>query len=81
MSRATRGFTESVVKQATPPWLESIMYTILAGPETAPGEQRVERDDYGQAVLETRLREALERRNPKLRRRSMACSKSAGSWF
>jgi len=59
-------FTESVVEQAALAWLESLGYTILAGPEIAPGELGAERHDYGQVVLETRLRQALERLNPAL---------------
>jgi len=59
-------FTESVVEQAALAWLESLGYTVLAGPEIAPGEQRAEREHYGQVVLETRLRQALELLNPGL---------------
>jgi len=56
-------FTESVVEQATLAWLESLGYAILHGPEIAPGEPFAERDDYGQVVLERRLRQALQRLN------------------
>jgi len=59
-------FTESVVEQAALAWLESLGYTVLAGPEIAPGEPRAEREHYGQVVLETRLRQALELLNPGL---------------
>jgi type I restriction enzyme R subunit len=59
-------FTESVVEHAALAWLESLGYTILAGPEIAPGEPRAERQHYGQVVLETRLRQALELVNPGL---------------
>ena len=64
MSRIARVFTESVVEHAALAWLESLGYTILAGPGIAPGEPGAERDHYGQVVLETRLRQALERLNP-----------------
>jgi len=57
-------FTESVVEEAALAWLESLGYTILHGPEIAPGEPFAERDDYGQVVLERRLRQALARLNP-----------------
>jgi type I restriction enzyme R subunit len=57
-------FTESVVEQAALAWLESLGYAVLAGPEIAPGEPQAERGDYRQAVLERRLRLALERLNP-----------------
>ena len=57
-------FTESVVEEATLAWLENLGYTTLHGPEIAPGEPFAERDDYGQVVLERRLRQALHRLNP-----------------
>jgi type I restriction enzyme R subunit len=36
-------FTESEVEQAALAWLESLGYTILHGPDVAPGEPRVKR--------------------------------------
>lgn len=57
-------FTESVVEQAALAWLESIGYLILFGPDIAPGMPAAERENYGQVVLERRLRQALERFNP-----------------
>ena len=59
-------FTESVVEQAALAWLESLDYTILAGPQIAPGEAQSERDDYRQVVLFRRLRQALQRLNPQV---------------
>jgi len=56
--------TESDVEQAALAWLESLGYTILSGPEIAPGESQAERDDYRQVVLELRLRQALQWLNP-----------------
>lgn len=49
-------FTESVVEEAALAWLHDLGYTVLFGPEIAPGEPRAERDDYGEVVLERRLR-------------------------
>jgi len=57
-------FTESIVEEAALAWLEGLGYTILHGPEIAPGEPFAERDDYGQVVLERRLRLALQQLNP-----------------
>ena len=57
-------FSESVVEQATLAWLEALGYTILSGPEIAPGEPAAERKNYEQVVLESRLRQALQRLNP-----------------
>jgi type I restriction enzyme, R subunit len=61
-----RGFTESVVEQAALAWLESAGWSVLNGPEIAPGERAAERADYGQVVLEQRLKDALARLNPDL---------------
>ncbi|MCG2738634.1 MAG: type I restriction endonuclease subunit R [Syntrophaceae bacterium] len=57
---------ESVVEQAALAWLESLGYTILYGPEIAPGEASAERDHYGQVMLERRLWQALQRLNPQV---------------
>jgi type I restriction enzyme R subunit len=61
-------FTESDVEEATLEWLEGLGYTVLHGPEIAAGEVAAERDDtgYRDVILERRLRQALERLNPKL---------------
>ena len=59
-------FTESVVEEAALAWLESLGYAIKHGPEIAPDELFAERQDYGQVLLATRLREALVRLNPNL---------------
>jgi len=60
------GFTESVVEEAALAWLEGLGWKVLHGPEIAPGELAAERSDYGQVVLEQRLRDALARLNPNL---------------
>ena len=61
-------FAESVVEEAALEWLEGLDYAILRGPEIAAGEPATERDDsgYRDVILERRLRQALERLNPKL---------------
>jgi len=60
------GFTESIVEDAALAWLEGLGYTIYSGLEIAPGELSAERDNYGQVILERRLRESLQRLNPKV---------------
>jgi type I restriction enzyme R subunit len=60
----THHFTESIVEEAALAWLDGLGYTILYGPTIAPGEAAAERADYGQVVLEGRLRQALQRLNP-----------------
>ena len=42
-------------------WLESSGWTVKNGAEIAPCEPAAERYDYGQVVLEQRLRDALTR--------------------
>jgi len=59
-------FTESDVEQAALAWLETLGYMLLSGPEIAPAQVQAERNDYGQVVLERRLRQALERLNPEV---------------
>ncbi len=57
-------FTESVVEEAALAWLRDLGYTVLHGPDIAPGEPCAERQDYGQVVLERRPRQALHMLNP-----------------
>jgi type I restriction enzyme R subunit len=59
-------FTESIVEDASLAWLEGLGYTILHGPDIAPGEPAVEREDYCLVVLEGRLRQTLVRLNPQV---------------
>ena len=61
-----RDVTESIVEQATLAWLESLGWRIAHGPAIAPDAPCAERADYGDVVLEGRLRDALARLNPKL---------------
>jgi type I restriction enzyme R subunit len=60
------GVTESVVEQAALAWLESVGWSVRHGAESAPGELAAERSDYGQVVLEQRLRDALAQLNRSL---------------
>ena len=59
-------FTESEVESAALAWLESLGWKIKHGPEIAPGEPFAERDDYREAILQQRLKDALARLNPEL---------------
>ena len=58
--------TESTVEAAALAWLESIGWGIAHGPDIAPDMPAAERRDYGEVVLEQRLRDALARLNPDL---------------
>ena len=58
--------TESQVEEAALAWLEGLGYTILHGPEIAPGEPGAERRSYEEAIFPGRLRDVLVRLNPTL---------------
>lgn len=57
-------FSESDIESAALAWLENLGYQILFSPKIAPGMPASERENYGQVVLERRLRQVLERLNP-----------------
>jgi type I site-specific restriction-modification system R (restriction) subunit len=59
-------FSESVVEDAALGWLKGLGWRVEHGQQIAPGELAAERTDYGQVVLEQRLRDALARLNPQL---------------
>ena len=59
-------FNEAAVEEAALAWLGNVGWSVLHGPDIAPGEACEERADYGQVVLEGRLRAALGRLNPGL---------------
>jgi type I restriction enzyme R subunit len=49
-------FTESVLEEIALTWLESLSWTVAYGPDIAPDGDRPARIDYGQIILEDRLR-------------------------
>lgn len=57
-------FCENVIEEACLAWLESLGYATKNGLDIAPGEPAGERLNYGQVILEERLRTALARLNP-----------------
>jgi type I restriction enzyme R subunit len=59
-------FAESDVEIAALEWLRNSRWSVKAGVEIGPGEAGAERIDFGQVVLEPRLRDALRRLNPHL---------------
>ena len=59
-------FYESDVEEAAMEWLSDLGWEIAYGPDIALGTPAEERDSYAQVVLESRLRDALERLNPDL---------------
>ena len=58
--------TEADVEQAALDWLSGLGWQVAHGPDIAPDTPGAERSDYGQVVLERRLRDALARLNPAL---------------
>ena len=58
--------TEAEVETAALDWLRALGWQVAHGPDIAPGTPNAERDDYGQVVLERRLRDALAELNSSL---------------
>ena len=58
--------TEADIEQAALDWLAAQGWRAVHGPDVVPGSPAAERDDYGQVVLEHRLRDALADLNPAL---------------
>ena len=58
--------TEADVEAAALDWLASVGWEAAHGPDIAPDTRNAERHDYGQVVLERRLRDALAELNPTL---------------
>jgi type I restriction enzyme R subunit len=59
-------FNEFTVESAALAWLSELGWQAKYGAKIARGELFAERQDYGQVVLEQRLRDALVRLNPDL---------------
>ena len=58
--------TEADVEHAALEWLSGLNWRVAHGPDIAPDTPNAERADYGQVVLERRLRDALAELNPTL---------------
>ena len=58
--------SEAVIEQATLAWLASLGWQLAHGPDIASDASEAEGTDYGQLVLERRLRDGLGRLNPQL---------------
>ena len=58
--------TEAEVEQAALEWLSSLGWQAAHGPDIAPDTPDAERADYGQVVLQRRLRDTLAELNPRL---------------
>ena len=62
-------FVESDVEEAALGWLRGLGWQTVYGFDIGPDSPRGERDNYGQTVLERRLRDTLARQNPTCRSR------------
>ena len=62
----TGAITESIVERAALEWLENLGWNTAHGADIAPNTPGAERADYGEVLLERRLRSVLERLNPNL---------------
>ena len=69
-----RRFTESTVEEAALELLSGLGYTIVHGPDIAPGELLAERTEYSDVLLQGRLKGALARINPKIPAEAIADS-------
>ena len=58
--------TEADVESAALDWLAALGWQTAHGPDIAPDAPAAERGDYGQVLLEARLRDVLSRLNPSL---------------
>lgn len=58
--------SESNVEEVCLDWLAELGWQVVRGSHMAPEAAGAERDDYGQVILERRLRESLVRLNPDL---------------
>ncbi|MFZ4803857.1 MAG: type I restriction endonuclease, partial [Synechococcus lacustris] len=55
---------ESIVEEAALGWFQELGYTVLPGPQLAPGEPAAERESFSEVLLVGRLREAIRQLNP-----------------
>ena len=58
--------SESMVESAALDWLSRVGWHVAHGPDIAGDTPSAERDEYGQVVLERRLRNAMAALNPDL---------------
>ena len=66
MTPASATFTESDLEYATLEWLGDLGWVLAHGPNIAPHAAGSERTDYGEVVLDNRLRVSIDQLNPTL---------------
>jgi type I restriction enzyme R subunit len=57
---------ESTVEESALNWFSALGYNVTAGPDIAPAERLAERNAYEEVVLQRRLRQAVQRLNPRI---------------
>lgn len=57
---------ESHVEEAALDWFASLGFSVVHGPDIAPGELTAERSNYREVILHRRLLDALRRFNPQI---------------
>nr|MDH4405324.1 type I restriction endonuclease [Cyanobium sp. D14.bin.5] len=55
---------EAIVEEAALGWFQELGYTVLPGPQLAPGEPAAERESFSDVLLVGRLRVAIRQLNP-----------------
>src|SRR5918995_5006557 len=58
--------TESIVEEAALDWFRALQYDVINGSEIAPDRPSAERSKYNEVVLIGRLKNAIDRINPKV---------------
>ena len=62
----TKPITESEVEQASLDILSGMGYAVVNGPDIAPDGPNPERQSYSDILLISRLRDVIDRLNPKI---------------
>ena len=65
--------SESVVEEVALDWFRALGYTVIGGPDMAPGPHAL-RESYAAVLFPTTLREVLERLNPELPDEALAAA-------
>ena len=55
---------EALIEEAALGWFQELGYSVLPGPQLAPGETAAERVSFNDVVLVGRLRDAIRQLNP-----------------
>ncbi len=65
-------FNEYMAEEMALGWFRELGYTVLPGPQLAPGEPAAERESFSDVVLVGRLREAIRHFNPAIPLRALS---------